>query len=57
MSPFPDAIPEVMAQVSSSLFPTRVRSKLVVFFKIFIYLAAQGLDCGTWDLSWQHANS
>ena len=32
MSPFPDAIPEVMAQVSSSLFPTHVRSKLVVFF-------------------------
>ena len=58
MSPFPDATPEGMVQVSSSLFPTHVRPKILyIYIYLCIYLAAQGLDCSTRDLPWQHANS
>ena len=28
-----------------------------ILLKIFVYLAARGLSCGTWDLDLQHSNS
>ena len=51
MSPFPDATPEGMVQVSSSLFPTHVRPK-ILFIYIYIWLprvltAAHGIFRGS----------